>query len=410
MNVFYIEDCLNLLVSENIYSPSFRLDKKDVTFLNSINSQLNKGMALTERQYNALVEKCNEYAEFFDAQGVDLDASTQKVRFPFREIDRRKEITLEYVEEFNNEAIRIRFPFSKKQIIAVQAIKEKVPHLQYLHRKGSHEHFISVTPRNLFNFYKGYNFPGFTVQDEVQELLDFVKDINDNAQDYVPGVYNYELKNLRENANACILDKLGTPCNENLYKYYDRKALYGLTHFNQDDLDESFKNCSDFTQKITHRKFPGVWNKTNHTNLKPVLHSFNELDRYPLFIHLTDQKEYEQLIHTHEILKDYVDAESISVMFRLDNTHEDNINFNEYIKNNKLNNPLAKNTKIVYTNSKISKPTLESKILPEAWLTFSDERIPQELSKYMMQCDLIVYDVETMSSFTIFGYKQYDII
>jgi hypothetical protein len=50
----------------------------------------------------------------------------------------------------------------------------------------------------------------------------------------------------------------------------------------------------------------------------------------------------------------------MSVMFRLpSNTHEI---FNNFVKNNNLNNPLTEDTKVVFVSSKLPKPVLKSKI------------------------------------------------
>ena len=408
MKVLYIEDCLNLLVSENTYSPQFKLDKQDIVFLNSINSQVNKGLALTERQYTAVVEKCYYYKDLFSANEIDLDNSVGNVKNEFREIDRRKEITIEDIEELKGPAIRIRFPFSKKQIITVQSIKDNLHHNEYFHKKGSHEHFFKLTPKTLAYINKYYNFNGFQVQSEVTDLLDNVKEIVNNKEQYVPGVYNFEVKNFQEIAKKYIDQRLGTPNRNNLYKFYDRRKLYGIEYFDEGHVEESISACSYITERLIKRHYPTIWNRDQRA--EHIFDSLKELDRYPIFILLPHGKEHDYLQQSHNAVKDYIKTEDISVMFRLDNTNKNNTDFNEYIKINKLNNPLAKNTKLVYTNTKITRPTLESNILPEAWVSFCSDRAPLDFTKYMTQCDLIIYNVEEMSPFNIFGYKHYDII
>ena len=58
----------------------------------------------------------------------------------------------------------------------------------------------------------------------------------------------------------------------------------------------------------------------------------------------------------------------MSVLFRL----EDKLNpFNKYIWKNKLNNPVAKNTKIVYISSnKLPKPLLKADFIPKMVLSY----------------------------------------
>jgi len=50
----------------------------------------------------------------------------------------------------------------------------------------------------------------------------------------------------------------------------------------------------------------------------------------------------------------------MSVMFRL--PAETGKNFNDFVKNNQLNNPITDKTKIVFISSKLPKPVIKSKV------------------------------------------------
>jgi hypothetical protein len=71
--------------------------------------------------------------------------------------------------------------------------------------------------------------------------------------------------------------------------------------------------------------------------------------------------EYENLVMSHTFMKQIgMQDHEMSVMFRLpSNTHEI---FNNFVKNNNLNNPLTEDTKVVFVSSKLPKPVLKSKI------------------------------------------------
>ena len=63
--------------------------------------------------------------------------------------------------------------------------------------------------------------------------------------------------------------------------------------------------------------------------------------------------------------------------------------FNDYIKDNRLNNSLAKSTKIVYiTSKKIPKPLLTSEWEPEAVLIGDSTRSYTKVDKYIGTIDL----------------------
>ena len=63
----------------------------------------------------------------------------------------------------------------------------------------------------------------------------------------------------------------------------------------------------------------------------------------------------------HNLLKNVVAPEDVSVMHRRKAGTDSGKNYNEYVHEQKINNALAKNTKIVYiTNKKVPKPLVKS--------------------------------------------------
>jgi hypothetical protein len=81
----------------------------------------------------------------------------------------------------------------------------------------------------------------------------------------------------------------------------------------------------------------------------------------PCLVVIPGGSEYENLVMSHTFMKQLgMQDHEMSVMFRLpSNTHEI---FNNFVKNNNLNNPLTENTKVVFVSSKLPKPVLKSKI------------------------------------------------
>ena len=81
------------------------------------------------------------------------------------------------------------------------------------------------------------------------------------------------------------------------------------------------------------------------------------------------------------------------MLFRVDDKSNP---FNKYIWKNKLNNPVAKYTKVVYINSnKFPKPLLKSKWKPNTVLTFGSVRMHNKVSDYVNPLDLIIhYDTD----------------
>jgi hypothetical protein len=82
-------------------------------------------------------------------------------------------------------------------------------------------------------------------------------------------------------------------------------------------------------------------------------------------------------------------------MFRLDNNT--NSDFNDYVRDQKINNPLDTNTKIVYINntSSVPKPLVMSDWRPCSALMISSLRPHSKVGSYIDDIDLVIhYDEE----------------
>ena len=93
-----------------------------------------------------------------------------------------------------------------------------------------------------------------------------------------------------------------------------------------------------------------------------------------------------------------VDTKDQSVLFRLSN--EVGASFNEYVKENNLNNWVDKNTKIVYiSNEKLPKLLISGEWKPSAALVFGSFPSRYSDAYITSHCDLIIYRDESMSMF-----------
>jgi len=127
-----------------------------------------------------------------------------------------------------------------------------------------------------------------------------------------------------------------------------------------------------------------------------VLESLLELNRFPILVILPTENPLDNLIKLHKGLTNIIFEQDMSVLFRVDNDKDTGKHFNDYIRLNKLNNPLDKNTKVVYINSsKFPKPLLKSEWKPNAVLTISSQRMNTKVSDYVKPLDLVIhYDTD----------------
>ena len=106
----------------------------------------------------------------------------------------------------------------------------------------------------------------------------------------------------------------------------------------------------------------------------------------------------DQLVTVHNAFRGFIPNTECSVLMRLDNEY--NSNFNQYIKDNNLNNSLDKSTKVVYIRSnKIPKPLLKLNWNANSVLLLNSHRVNNDSLCYLNMCDLVVHYDTTMSQF-----------
>lgn len=409
--IYTLEDHLELLVGLKGQG-KFSLETSDISILQSIGRQVFKGTALTDRQYELVKEKLSKYKDQFSALEYDVEHSFNTLRMPLREIDRTKYVKIvshldavgpnEVYESYkqNWQWIKVRFPFSKKLIVAIEEISRTTPSGKYYHKKGSHEHYFHFNEKNIFEVVEMFQPKNFEIDDELLELYQRLKTMNNNKDQYIPGIYNFKLKNLTDRAVKYMLSSIGEPSIETLALYRDRQHLFGLHHFDDADLDHSISQLTILSKKIVTRKHKNVFISNQTYNLNRVSETILELNRFPLLVVLpdVDSDNLSNLSSIHQTFNGFVDNSEMSVLFRLDN--QTNSDFNDYIKKNNLNSPVDKDTKIVYINSSnVPKPLIQSNWRPSAVLLLSSTRQHTRVSTYSESVDLIIHYDETPSQF-----------
>ena len=141
------------------------------------------------------------------------------------------------------------------------------------------------------------------------------------------------------------ISTIGIPDIDNLAMYKDRDQLLGITHFDEDDLNNSIRKLTTLSQKIVKRKSSNILINSDEHVFDRVAESILELNRYPLLVVLNDETELENLQKVHQSFRNIFSNDDFCSLYRKENISPGNTEFNEYIKENKLNNSLAINTK-----------------------------------------------------------------
>ena len=397
---YTIEDSLEYLVGLR-KTVSFQLESSDISFLQSIARQTFKGVALTDRQCNVVKEKLIKYKDQLLKEDYDVDYALNNLRMPLREIDRSKYIKI--VNYQNLPCIKIRFPFSKNLISKLELVTRQLSRDDYFHEKGSHEHYFRLNERSIFEIITNFQPNQFAIDQDIIETYEKLVIMNNNKNEYIPGVYNLKLKNLSEIAKKYIFSSIGEPTIDNLALYKDRQELFGLHHFDENDLNTSLDNFTTLSTNIINRTSCNVFVKDTKYTLQNVAESLLELNRFPLLVVLSENSSpLDELYSVYNCLNGFIEKGESTVLFRLDN--DKNFEFNNFIKKHNLNSPLDKTTKVVYISSNnITKPLLKSEWKASATLLMSSHKLVSKVQTYVSESDLVIHYDDNVSQYARFN-------
>ena len=394
------EECLGLLTgveipktrSTKLQDFGYKLDPNDATILISIARQLSKGIAFTDRQYNLVKNKLVNYEDQFDEKGIDVFAVSQNLLYELRDIDRSHWIK---ILRFKDEDILgIRFPFNKKVISHIEQLRKlnKVKDLAY----KDNTHYFPFNANNLYTLVKvARRFENkFNIQKDILEMYNDIEYFDTHRDEFVPGIYNGELKNVPEVVVNNLLKELGSP-QENLLLYFDRRHLYGLYEFECNTITPLINQSSTIIQKIVNRDAGAVILNKESFTFNQVVQALFELKRFPVLIVLDEKDAHNDIVETYNSFRNVLDPKDISVMFRQDGQESE---FNDYVRDNNLNNLVANNTKIVYiNNTKLPKPLLKAGWIPNCVINYRGKGLGyNKVTQYAQQFDLqIIYEDKT---------------
>ncbi len=371
-------------------------NNSDKSLLLSLAKQTYKGTPYTDRQFDLVKQKINLYRQILIDVGVDVDRAKDNLRFPLRSIDRSRWIGIRNVED--TDYIAVRFSFNKKLISFIDQLRSK-EHTK-LYDEKEKIHYFPFNESNVYKIISMLKEKNFNIESDLEKIYEKVQMMQNNKKDYIPGIYGFKLKNLNDKAVEYIVSDVGKEPNaDNLALYKDRDALYGIEHFDEEDLNESVKNLTTLSQKIVRRKCPNVLIDSGVFTVNNIVETVLELNRFPVLVCLQPQTDFDDLSHIYKCFKNIFSNDDFCVLYRKDNNTAENKYFNQFIKLNGLNNSLANNSKIVYTTQdKVTKTLIKSNWKPKSALVFGCSRT-NKMETYLNELDLVMYYDTDISPF-----------
>lgn len=379
---YTIEDCLEMLVGHTT-APGFSWRDKPFTLysenrkvLYSIGTQVYRGKALTEKQHYLVKSLLLEwYADQFSKVNININNHVDLLRSPYRIVDKSHWVKQTVIDD--NTYVSIRFPFNNSAIEYIAELKSyqsKSNLTKEEYQYSEHTHSFKYTENNILkvvDIAKNFQKEKFEIDDTVLADYETIKNFENNKDQYIPGVYNFEYKNIPDSLVTYLKSKFGNPSQDNIVELWDKRRLYGLHYFDKVDLT----SYTTLATKLLNRTYANLHIRNDVWTLPQLFEASMQMNRFPMLVLIDETQALDHLSLVWDTIKGIVNNTDVSVTFRLDNKNHNE--FNQFIRDVGLNNNVTTETKIVVASrKKISKPVIKSDWKPMSMLTLGSSRMP----------------------------------
>jgi hypothetical protein len=362
MFVETIEDLIEAIASPQHSFDKMSFNDKDRSILFSMASQLSKkNLFLTENQAKLAIKilKGNPAVFTFVTNSTTLlDAPVFKN--PFRVIDNQIKVSIEDVN--GTTLISIKQVATKEFIDLIGKISAK-----RIYDSSKRKYFYQLNEKTISEIVDRFNEEWFDTSFCV--LADQIKEIKENLSENIPSAHLHNGEIYLKNVNQSVQSYFDSNKKDNLLSNLLLLKIMKIY------LDQSVLNYLDaispneFTKKILLSDINNfsTLDKNNSYTQTDILKFLTETESYPVLLLMPENP------NSHSILEEWaslfssfgIRQDEISVLFRSDT----NKKFNTFIKENKLNNLVDNNTKIVIINYKIPKILYKINFNPRVVIT-----------------------------------------
>lgn len=373
---YTIEDAIEILGGTKPRTINVRIDLSEQSLIRSLAKQVNKGTALTDRQLDLATKKIEKYRLNLEKNNVDVEQLllTKRLRYPLREIDRTQSISL-FVEKDKKVKILVKYVFSKKFAAIWDEITKNLIG-SYREEKGRKE--ILFNERDLMLVVESLKPMQFDIDEEVTSLCETIEEILTNPSESIPYVdfvdNKVELKNVSPHCIKYLESQVTDVKDSDFLVFLERLKNCGIYHKNGEIIKK-------ITEKAPNNLIKTILVETgtrfrinpDEHDIDTVFEIIDQLKQWPLLILVDEKKDVLSQIKAYipKLLK-YVHKEEINIFFRLESDNPENIEFNQFVKDNNLNSFIDANTKVVFiTKNRIPKPLFNADWHPHTALVAS---------------------------------------
>ena len=343
----------------HIYDPMNGFDRKalpprDRSILFSMASQLKKPLALTEKQSLLVLKILDENKHLYERiEEFNSLLSNPLYKYTFRNIDSTRRIYI-----INESFIAVKFPFDN----SLNKLLDKIPG-----RKNydivARAHFYRLNEMNIAAIMNTFKDRNFEVDLKIEQWYKEIEEIKSNPTSYVSCVTIDGTVDI-ENCNSYTKEYFNkNKTGEFVEDLFLAKSM-GLYFSTQVNEKIQSLNISEITKRY-------LSNPNHAVSVAEVLKQdlcmmFQELNTYPILI-LADDDEKQFMAWIIAFRQYGVDTKDMSVLFRSDK----NVAFNDYVKDQQLNNLVGDSTKVVFIKNKMPKILYKINFIPKLVISSS---------------------------------------
>lgn len=393
--MFNIEDVIEILAGLRPRIVNIRLDYADKNIIRSLGRQVHKGLALTDRQLDLSIKKIEKYRDGLEKNNIDVDKMLQEkpLKMPLRFIDRSQKIFLSKIDN-DKTVMSIKFNVSKEfdsfwstiSKTLIGDVKEK-PMLKEIPFNEVNVHqVLSTFPHNSYD-----------IDDEILEIFEKIQEIQENPTNFIPHlILEDDLLVIKNQNSTCqkFIEKNFEDLSKNSeFEFVDKVKSCGILH-KSTQVVEKIQNSPlpDLSKKV-------LLNVSNKLRVNPEKNTLNELfevikslNQWPVLIILEEDADtYAQLLTILENIPNTISNDQVTVFFRLNKHTKNYQEFNDYVKEHKLNNFIDSNTKVVFiSKQRIPKPLFKTDWQPYSSIVFSNHDYGK-ISSYIDNIPVVYY-------------------
>jgi hypothetical protein len=333
------------------------INHRDAGIMESFDNQISKQLGLTEKQRNLALRiiknNASSLSSFCDRPISDI-LENPVFRLPLRILKNTKKISIiDHV--VHGRVIQIEFPFDEEKIKKIREQKEQINLVTWESDKSAW--ILSLEEAAIRFLINVIGEEDYDLDEEFFDYLTQAKNILENIEQYVPMlVLNQDGPKIANSPkNLPILTSKDV-----VSAVFEARRLGILT------WDESIaQHITIFHLPESIKEF--LTNDYDHVTLidsqKNSINCLDTIVKYlsPCLIIIPGGSELEKTSMAYDYLKSQgIKNSEISAMFRLPS--DTGADFNNFVKNSELNNPITDSTRIVFVSTKLPKSVLKSKI------------------------------------------------